>query len=742
MRRNVLTWPVSPGILVMVQELARAGSRLRAERRGETVSRVTHLLGVVCVTVAVLPVAVRAAETDKAVEDFDSLYGRDVKRVKGTRDTKDDVELAARLLAAAKKAADQPPLLAVLCEKAYDLATVHADGYETALAAMGFLKSEVPAKAGECAEREVSVLQKQFTKAPKDAKAEPGEALLDAMLALLDSRLGAGDAAEASKMCGEARRIAIAIKSERRKDIEERQNDVKQAIQDTREIENLKALLDKESENTAAREKLVRLCLNAGRPAEAAKYVEGVEDEALRKYVPAAAKPVEEAPELACVELGEWYRGLAEAAPSYARLGMYERARAYLERFLKIHTAKDQLRTRAVLALEKVEAALEKLGRSRWIDLLAMVDPTRDMVMGRWLLLPDGLAVIWRPGDPRGPWARILVPAAPQGSYELKGRFVRTSENREVFVVLPVGKRGVALLLSAKGGDSSGLNSIKGNYGAVVRPGALENGREYALHAQVVLAGEQAEVTVKLDGEPYMAWKGPLSDLSVGKGLEVTEPGCFGLGVQSACVLWRSLRLKMLSGKVRSVRPKPKGKAIARNKWVNVLAFVANKQGSSVSFYGNRRIILPVAPQGSYELQAVFVRRGGEGAVGFILPAGSTGVVLALSNDGGKRHELGMIDSQSASSGRPAVIPGKIINKKEYALYVKVLLKGDRAEITAALDKKPLIFWRGPASALSIPPGWELHAPGVLGLGSGPDSHTGFRTVRLRMLSGEARLAQ
>ena len=701
-----------------------------------------HFLGVASVILVVLPVGVRAAEADKAVQDFESLYGRDMARVANTRDTKDDVELAARLLAAAKKAADQPPLLAVLCEKAYDLAAVHPDGYETALDAMDVLKTEVPAKAGECAEREVAVLQKQFTKAPKDAKADPGEALLDALLALVDSRLETGDAADAAKACGEARRIAIAISSERREHIEQRHNDVKQTIQDAGEIENLKALLDKEPENTAAREKLVRLCLNAGRPAEAAKYVEGVEDEALRKYVPAAAKPVEEAPELACVELGEWYRGLAEGAPSYARVGMYERARAYLERFLKLHTAKDQLRTRAVLALEKVEAALEKLGRSRWTDLLAMVDPTRDMVMGRWLLLPDGLAVIWRPGDPRSPWARILVPAAPQGSYELKGRFVRTSENREVFVVLPAGETAVALVLSKKDGDSSALESIQGSSGAVVRPGALENGREYALHAKVVLAGEQAEVMVNLDGEPYIAWKGPRSDLSVAKGLEVTEPGCFGLGVQSACVLWRSLRLKMLSGKVRPVRPKPKGKAIARNQWVNVLAFVANKQGSSVSFYGNHRLILPVAPQGSYELQAVFVRRGGEGAVGFILPAGSTDVVLALSNDGGKTHELGMIDSQSASSGRPAVIPGKIINTKEYALYIKVLLMGDRAEITAALDGKPLIYWRGPQSALSIPPGWESHAPGVLGIGSGPDSSPQFRTVRLRMLSGEARLAQ
>jgi len=50
----------------------------------------------------------RAAETDEATETFNALYGADLKRVRGTGDTRDDAELAVRLLAAAKRASDQP----------------------------------------------------------------------------------------------------------------------------------------------------------------------------------------------------------------------------------------------------------------------------------------------------------------------------------------------------------------------------------------------------------------------------------------------------------------------------------------------------------------------------------------------------------------------------------------------------------------------------------------------------------
>jgi len=71
-------------------------------------ARKARLLGAICAVVVVLAAPLRAAGTDEATETFNALYGEDWKRVRGTRDARDDVELPARLLAAAKRASDQP----------------------------------------------------------------------------------------------------------------------------------------------------------------------------------------------------------------------------------------------------------------------------------------------------------------------------------------------------------------------------------------------------------------------------------------------------------------------------------------------------------------------------------------------------------------------------------------------------------------------------------------------------------
>jgi formylglycine-generating enzyme required for sulfatase activity len=98
-------------------------------------------------------------------------------------------------------------------------------------------------------------------------------------------------------------------------------------------------------------------------PAEAAKSVNETLDEATRKYMPAAAKPIEEAPELACNELGDWYRGLADQATAPASKGaMLRRAKAYYERFMGLHKTDDLARAGTTLMLKKVDDALAKLG--------------------------------------------------------------------------------------------------------------------------------------------------------------------------------------------------------------------------------------------------------------------------------------------------------------------------------------------------------------------------------------------
>jgi hypothetical protein len=310
--------------------------------------------------------AVLAEETDaadqkagEAAKVFQSLYGADFKRVRATRDPKDDLELAQRLLAAAKDNTNEPEFLTILCEKAADLASPHPDGQGTALEVLQLLGATVPGQLPACAARIVDIRQKQFDIARGDDRATAGEALIDALLSLVDVQAGAGETAAAFGLCRRAVAVARVISSPRKNAVEARLSAMEQAARVVPEVEDLKKQVAQDPQNRAAREKLVRrLIVDLDNPAEAARFVEGVEDPSLLKYVPAAAKPVEEVPELACLELAEWYRGMAEAASPAAKAAMCARALTYYRRFLGLHPAQDLSRTQASLAVKKIEDSL------------------------------------------------------------------------------------------------------------------------------------------------------------------------------------------------------------------------------------------------------------------------------------------------------------------------------------------------------------------------------------------------
>jgi len=515
----------------------------------------------------ILPGAVRAAEADKtaaekAAEAFESLYGADVRRVKATRDHKDDVEFAGRFLDAARQAESQAEFMALLCEKACDLAGAFPEGAATAVAAMELLSAKAPGNAAACAERIVEVRQRQFDLSRSEERLKVGEALIDALLVACDAKARAAAYGDATALCRRALRVATAVRSEKRAEIDSRIRAMADAAKVAREVEELKGQLAKDPQNAAARECLVRLCLvDLDNPAEAAKYVEGVADESLCKYVPAAAKGAETAPELACMELGEWYRSVAGAAGAGAKAAMLARARAYYERFLSMHSSADLDRTKASLALKKVEEDIKKFGGPPrksgpvdvWADVLALVDPARDASEGKWLR--KGQAIV---GPVAAPHTKIVIPVAPQGNYKLQARFVRVSGTDSVGFILPVGARGVTLMMSAWYGHAAGLGNVNGRDAASnetsIRPHTLENGHEYQLNVEVAVTEGQARVTATLDGKPLIDWKGPESALSHQGLWGPPRPGFLAVGFSNSTGAFNSIRLKMASGEAKVIR--------------------------------------------------------------------------------------------------------------------------------------------------------------------------------------------
>jgi len=726
--------------------------------------RKARLIRVLCAVLAVSALSLRAAGTDEATETFNALYGADLKRVRETGDARDDVELAARLLAAAKKATDQPAFLAILCEKAHDLALGHPTGYGTALAAMDLLARTVPEKAAACTARTLAIRQKQFDTSRSDARPPAAEALIDALVTAADAKIEAGTPAKAATLLVRARNVARAVSSPRLADLESRAKALTQRMATDRRISDLVALLEKNPQNTGAHEELVRLYLvDLDDPAGAAKHLAGAKDPSLLKYVPAAAKGVEAAPEFACLELGEWYARLAAKAPPHARGPMYARAKAYLERFLEIHTSKDLNRTRATLALGKIQEAVARLtappkkptktSKDEWIDLLPLTDPSKHALSGMWERRDEALALTGRASE-----AKVMPPLVIDGSYEFEARIARTSGGDTMGIVLPVGERQVLLGLGYGGNQAHGLGQINGRSArdpenpTVTKPARLQNGREYAVRARVLVQGSRAEIEVTLDGERIILWRGLPSALSMYAGWRLPQGRRIGFGASNSTAEFRAARLRMLSRTAKPLAPRTE-QTVGPGQTVDVLAPVDlaadvvrgtwKRRGAVVALdraMGYDRFMLPAAPNGSYSLHVEFVRTSGDGTVTVILPVGSAQVALLVSHVHGEVSGLELIRGVSPQNGNGTdVRTVRITNGRPYALDVTVALRGEEASIVAKLNGKSLVSWRGPVADLSLYPGWTLPQKGRVALGT-TDATTVFRAARLRMLSGEARL--
>jgi hypothetical protein len=500
-----------------------------------------------------LPPGPGAAEASQATEEFDSAYGADVKRVRATATPKDDIELAARLVALAKSETAKPESLAVLCENAYELAMVHPDGYATAAQAMELEAAKVPANAAACGQRRLDILQKVYDSSRGPQRAKAGEALTDALLSRADLQVAAAEIPEAVALCKRAFVVARVIGSAKKDVVEERLKQLGQMAKTSAEADALKKQLEKDPANTALREKLVRLLLvGLGNPAEAAKCLEGVSDAPLLKYVPAAAKPVDEAPEMACPELGDWYVDLGRSAAAAAKPAVLARAVAYYGRFLLLHTDEDLLRGKVVAALKKTGEDLWQARGEPWVDLLALVDPVKDSLKGAWQR--QGSALV---SPDRGACMTCQMPAAIEGSYELQIRLVRLGGDAPN-VFLPVQKRSVQLIVCGYPERIGGLTAIGGKQlpdNPTLVPGVMtQAGRECLLTVKVTLLGASAEINATLDGKPFVSWQGPVAALSLSDAWPAPTAPCVAVGCWWSTAKLTAVRLKAITGTAKPLR--------------------------------------------------------------------------------------------------------------------------------------------------------------------------------------------
>jgi hypothetical protein len=162
----------------------------------------------------------------------------------------------------------------------------------------------------------------------------------------------------------------------------------------------------------------------------------------------------------------------------------------------------------------------------------------------------------------------------------------------------------------------------------------------------------------------------------------------------------------------------------------------------SSSDYG--RTMIPIAPNGNYQMDIVFSKVG-IGGVWVHLPLPNSEVMLQVGASyapgyTGVRHAVAVLDfyTRSASETIPSTLRSVLEDKRAYRLQVGVAAAGDKATIVVAIDGTVVIRWTGLQSDLSVVGSWKQPQPKCIGLGVGGQTSATFYSARLLMLTGKA----
>jgi len=294
----------------------------------------------------------RAASADVLVA-FEKLYGRDIKRVKASPATADDLALADQIIQLVRTAKFDSELLAAMCEAAHDLGANASGGETLAFEALGVLAEKVPEKRFDCALKRAALYEGAYR---TSALRVNGEHLAEALMAAAELGTSARRFVEAADAWKRALIVAEEVNSPRVSIVKDRLSAFEARRESLEEAASLAARLRHDPKDVEARIRLFwTQLIELENPVEAMKYIDVVEAEEVKTYVPLASEPLDKLSEEATLRLAEWYVGLVEKTGVGGRELMAARARAYYARFFELH--KDQgnaLAMRAALGMQKV----------------------------------------------------------------------------------------------------------------------------------------------------------------------------------------------------------------------------------------------------------------------------------------------------------------------------------------------------------------------------------------------------
>ena len=500
--------------------------------------------------VCALGLATCALHAEGPEEAYRTVFGAEHDKVLATPGVKDDVEFGARLLDAANTSKD-PSLTAYLYEMACDFACKALEGYPTALAAARLLCRTLPEKTLPVREKLLKAGEGLYARAAGEGdRITAGSYLIDSLVCLADLRLEANLPLEAHRLLGRAAALAPAVNPPSVHGIALRLETLKAAEAAQQRLARAEAALKANPQDAAAaRRLLMAWLLEKDNPAKAAEYLGACgKDERLETYVPLASKGVLELEEPACLELANWYRGLAAQEESLGKLRALTRAQAYTKRFLELHKEADAKSSTAALLLGEIAKDLARVRGQMaggWLDLLELVPrDTWNLEPQRWEATEEGLVT-------RANWVDLaMVSYEPPAEYDLEASFTRKGGIGPIGFMCPFGQTAFVCLLGDGNNRKAGLAEIRGNRIVPANPtvrdfSAVPDSR-YSLLIQVRKKG----IRVFLNQKPFTDYATDGSDLSphINWNRHLPNPRVLGFGSFVSRVAFHCLWLKEVSG--------------------------------------------------------------------------------------------------------------------------------------------------------------------------------------------------
>ncbi|MCC5829956.1 MAG: hypothetical protein JJU36_10965 [Phycisphaeraceae bacterium] len=471
-------------------------------------------------------------ERGRAQAMFDSLYGADIQRARSTRDSRESVDLAQRLLVNARISGVNAPLAELMLDAAHDLAMRQPAGFDIAVQAMRELAERVPERHQDAYTRAISASRRAMSAASADNRPAEARRLVELHLELATALEDSGQYAEAGRILSQATGPANTAGRRWLEDIRAAQRRVSDLTRVQRDVENLRARLESSPTDQTIRSRLVTmLAVDLQNPREAARIMHPLTDEDLKNRVRMAIQPIGRLNAEQSLEMANWYHGLAGSRSGDLAVRLMVQSAEAFRRYLAVSSGDTPQRAHATLMLRRLESDIRRMAAdgvasasaaaaSRRVNMLSHVrSPTgRDH---HWTAergeisanVPD--AVGWHHGP------RFTVETGFSYSVTMKLQVQSVPRGRHsVRISFPVDETLLMLTLMPNHGDAQDARPAMSRArpplltGFELAPGPMRGPTDFDLRIEVRQIGSEVDIQITLNEEEAIKWRGSVRELS------------------------------------------------------------------------------------------------------------------------------------------------------------------------------------------------------------------------------------